>query len=71
MLRKEVILIIKNLLKNSKKKIHISCSNKRFYNGIVLSLDDEDTLSFHDNVLGWYPIPYSLIINVELMRDKK
>jgi len=70
MLRKEIILIIEKLQEGDKKKrLHISCSNHRFYNGIVLSID-EDSLSFMDDVIGWYPILYSLIINIELMRER-
>ena len=71
MLRKEVILIIEKLQKRNKnKKFHISCSNHRFYNGSVLNFDDEDSLIFMDDVIGWYPILYSLIINIELMRER-
>ena len=59
MLRKEVILIIEKLLKgNKKKKLHIALSTGRFYNGVVLSYDDEESLSFVDDVIGWYPILY-------------
>ena len=72
MLRKEVILIIEKLSKgNKKQKLHISLKTGRFYNGIVLNYEDEDSLSFMDDVIGWYPILYSLIINIELMREKK
>ena len=71
MLRKEAILIIEKLLKeDKKKKLHISLSTGRFYNGVVLSYDDEESLSFMDDVIGWYPILYSLIINIELMRER-
>ncbi len=72
MLRKEVILIIENLLKNNKKqKIHISLDNRRFYNGLILSYEDEETLSFIDNKIGYIPIIYSHIINIEPMKEKE
>ena len=70
MLRKEVVLIIKSLLKEDKKRrLHISCSNRRFYNGVVSEFDSE-SLSFIDDVIGEYPILYSLIINIEPMRER-
>ncbi len=70
MLRKEAILIIENLLKKDKKrKLHISLSTRRFYNGFV-SICGEDTLEFTDDKLGDYPILYSLIINIEPMRER-
>lgn len=72
MLRKDVILIIKSLLKEDKKRrLHISLSTKRFYNGIIIDYKNKDTLSFDDDMLGEYPILYSLIINVEPVRVKK
>ncbi len=67
-----MILLIEKLQKgDSKKKLHISCNTGRFYNGIVNNYDDDDTLIFEDDVLSLYPILYSLIINIELMRKKK
>lgn len=71
MLRKDVILIIEKLLKeNNKKRLHISCDNGRFYNGMVKDYEDEDVLNFIDDKLNLYPVLYSLIINIEPVRER-
>jgi len=71
MLRNEVTLIIDNLLKdNKKRKIHISLNNRRFYNGFILNRDDEDTISFIDDKLGYIPVLYSQIVNIEPMIER-
>lgn len=71
MLREDVILIIEKLLQeNSNRKLHISCNNGRFYNGVFEHNDDEDVLFFIDDKLGSYPILYSLIINIEPQRER-
>ena len=72
MQRDDVILIIEKLLKkNKKKKFHISLNNRRFYNGLILNFDDEETLSFVDDKIGYIYIIYSHIINIEPMKEKE
>ena len=72
MLRKDIILIVENFLKKSKKKkFHISLDNRRFYNGLILNYEDEDALSFIDDKIGYMPIIYSHIVNIEPMREKE
>ena len=71
MQRNEVILILNGLLKkNKKRKLHLSLSTRRFYNGIVTVYEDEDTLSFFDDKLGYITILYSQIINIEPMVER-
>ena len=66
MIKHEIKLIFDGLLKDvRKRKIHLSLKNGRFYNGIVLNYDDEESLSFLDNKLGYIIILYSMIINIE------
>ena len=73
MKRDEVVTILNGLLKEDKIKIlHISLSTRRFYNGVVLSIgEEEEGLSFNDMKLGYITIPFSLIINIESKREKK
>jgi len=71
MQRNEVVLILNGLLKkNKKRKLHLSLSTRRFYNGIVIVYEDEDTLSFLDDKLGYITILYSQIINIEPMVER-
>ena len=71
MQRNEVILILEGLLKiDNKRKLHLSLNTRRFYNGFVTVYDDEDTLSFLDDKLGYITILYSQIINIEPMVEK-
>ncbi len=68
MQRYEVNLILygsNGLLKdNNKRKIHISLSNRRFYNGYVVDILDTESMNFKDDVLGYIPIPYNNIIDI-------
>ena len=71
MQRNEVILILNGLLKkNKKRKLHLSLSTRRFYNGFIITYEDEDTLSFLDDKLGYITILYSQIINIEPMVER-
>lgn len=65
----EVILIIKKI--GEKKRFHITLDNRRFYNGTLISFDSDETLDIQDDEIGYYPIPYSKIINVEPFKKKK
>lgn len=69
MKRQECIFILQGILKeNKKRKLHISMQNRRFYNGIIMSYEDEETLSLIDEKLGYINILYSQIINIEPMK---
>jgi len=71
MQRNEIKIILDGLLKDNKKRnIHISLSNRRFYNGVVLNYEDDKSLSFEDNKLGYITILYSSIINIEPEKEK-
>lgn len=71
MLRNEVILILKELLKdNKKRKLHLTLNTRRFYNGLLINYDDEKSLSFIDNKLGYIPVLYSQIVNIEPMIER-
>ncbi len=73
MKRNEVVTILNGLLKENKIRVlHITLITKRFYNGIVLNIgDDEEGLNFSDLKLGYITIPFSLIINIEPKMEKK
>jgi hypothetical protein len=73
MKRKDIILIIEGLLKeNKKQKLHITIYSNfyKFYNGFIVNYEDEDTISFIDDKLGYMIIPYSQIVNVEPFVEK-
>jgi len=70
MQRYECKLIVEGITKdNSNKKFHISLQNRRWYNGKILSFD-EDCLILLEDKIGRIPVPYSLIINIEPKRSK-
>lgn len=71
-MEREVInLILKNLLKDDReKKIHISLKTRRFYNGNVVSYDNDDMLEFNDKFLGVIFVPYDIIINIEPQKER-
>ena len=69
--KEEVKTILKGLKKEG-KELHITLSTKRFYNGTVLSIDEEDNcLRFNDMRFGYSIIPFSLINGIELYREKE
>ena len=71
MQRKEVQFILEGLDKeNKKRKLHISLNNRRFYNGFVCDLSDENIVVFLDDKLGKVTILYSQILNIEPMISK-
>ena len=73
MKRDEVVTILEGLLKKDKfKLLHISLSTRRFYNGFIIKIgDEEEGLSFNDLRLGYIIIPFSLIISIEPKMEKK
>lgn len=68
----EIKLILDGILKeNKKRKIHITLMNRRFYNGIVVNYDDEESISIIDEKLGYITFAYSQILNIEPMIERK
>ena len=68
MKKEDIILLTKKLDKN--KLVHITLETKRFYNGIIMSFEDDDMLSFNDIKLGYLDILYSQIIAIEPYKEK-
>jgi len=54
------------------KRLHISCNNKRFYNGFILDISyEKNVLVFIDNKSGEVPILFEEINFIELFRENK
>ena len=74
MKRKDFVLIVEGILKeNKKRKLHITIySNNfyKFYNGFIVSYDDDDSFSFIDDKIGYTVFLYSQIVNVEPFVEK-
>ena len=72
MIKYEADLIIESLLKDdSKRKLHFSLNNRRFYNCEIIDFTGEDKIEAKDDVLGNIPIQYKMILNIEPKRDKR
>jgi len=71
--REEITTILKGLIgKNKSTKLHFTCTNGRFYNGVFLNVDkDEDFISITDMKYGYTIIPFSLIVMINLYREKE
>lgn len=66
MRRQDIIILIEGVLKDDKKrKCHVVLSTGRFYNGVIVNYEDDESLSFVDDKLGYMNILFSQIINVE------
>ena len=71
MKKRDVTILIESLIKSdNQRKVHIILNNRRFYNGVIVNYEDDDTLSFVDSKLGYINILFSQIINVEPYIEK-
>ena len=70
MIRYEAALIIDGILKeNKKRKLHFSLTNRRFYNGVYIDLEEE-SIYIKEDKLGYLSIPLFQILNIEPMRKR-
>jgi len=70
MIKIECVQIIEGLLEKDKNRLlHFSLFNRRWYNGKVVDVRDDELLKIDEKELNLITIPYSKIINIEPMKN--